>query len=135
MVLYIILLIIALWITWRIIKIVINVKRMTKVLDQKIKELGGHANMYEPLVYFMRSTYGCHKVEEVGRRLIISNAPLNKNRVFATQTLMLNQSMSSVAVTFTSVPDGISKTWTEPMPIQQVELWNKIMSIAHRDQI
>ena len=38
MVLYIILAIIALWITWRIIKIVINVKRMTKVIDQKNKE-------------------------------------------------------------------------------------------------
>ena len=135
MVLYIILAIIALWITWRIIKIVVHVKPMTQVIDQKIKELGGLANMYEPLVYFMRSTYGCHKVEEVGRRLIISNAPLNKNRVFATQTLMLNQSMSSVTITFTSVPDGISKTWTEPMPVEQVKLWNKIMSIAHRDQI
>ena len=135
MVLYIIIAIIALCIIWRITKIVINGKRMTKVIDQKIKELGGLANMYEPLVYFMRSTYGCHKVEEVGRRLIISNAPLNKNRVFATQTLILNQSMSSVAITFTSVPDGISKTWTEPMPVEQVKLWNKIMSIAHRNQI
>ena len=135
MVLYIIIAIIALCIIWRITKIVINSKRMTKVIDKKIKELGGLANMYEPLVYFMRSTYGCHKVEEVGRRLIISNAPLNKNRVFATQTLILNQSMSSVAITFTSVPDGISKTWTEPMPVEQVKLWNKIMSIAHRNQI
>lgn len=130
MILYIILALVAILIITKIVKYTSRVKELKGAVAQGIAEAGGMATVYEPLVRHMQMTFGCFKVEETGNKLFISNAPAGKSRMFARQTLILNQTMSSVVVTFTSTPDSVSRTWVEPMPIDQEMLWDKIMIIA-----
>lgn len=131
MVLYIIIAIVAIVILSIIVCYRIKIKSMKKALEHEVAAQGGMSVLYESLVKHMRMSYGCFKVEEKGLKLFISNAPIDKSRVmYAQQTLILNQTETTLVVTFTSVTEHISKTWVEPMPIDQERVWDKIRFLS-----